>query len=60
MSNPFIDELAELARQNGALGSKLISGSHCISMVKKEDTEQFMQSMQQYYMKKRQWTKQLK
>ena len=53
ISNPYLDELTEMAREKGALGSKLMTGSYCLSMVKKEEVGEFLVAMGEYYTKKR-------
>lgn len=48
------DELTALARDSGAIGSKIMGGSYCISMVRKADVDAFLDKMgEQYYAKRR-------
>ena len=55
-SSDQLDELTGLARASGALGSRLTGagwGGCCVSLVKKEDLQTFLDKMMTYYTKER-------
>ena len=55
-SSPELDEITQLARESGALGSRLTGagwGGCSVSLVKKEILNAFLEKMQTYYTKER-------
>jgi len=53
-SSPQLDELTKLARESGALGSRLTGagwGGCCVSLVKKDDLVSFLDKVYSYYTK---------
>lgn len=60
VTNAYVDELTEMAREKGAISSKLVTGNYCVSVVQKDKVAEFLSKMQEYYIKKRPWSRQLK
>lgn len=55
-SSPELNELTKMARDAGALGSRLTGagwGGCCVSMVRKSDMADFIEKMMDYYTKER-------
>lgn len=51
-----LDELTSLARDSGALGSKVSGagwGGCCVSLVRKENVDEFIQKISSYWTKER-------
>ena len=61
-SSPQLDELTKLARESGALGSRLTGagwGGCCVSLVKKDDLTSFLDKVYSYYTKQREMGEEL-